>query len=235
MFFQWKGSDLIRTSKAVSTVCYNTPEFLKKKLEELVDSQILAFWCFIEHKPEDDEKKKHIHLYCEPAKILQTEDFKEYFKQPDKKNPFFKPLTCISWRFSKFDDWYLYNLHDKKYLASKGQSRKFHYTKNEMLTSDLDDFDEHIHMIDMLSLTPYDIVADAVANGLNFQQLVSTGRVPIQQIRNFQLAFKALQSTLKRKNKTHTPKTIDNSLIVVNGNTDDDFNIINPVTGEAIY
>lgn len=234
MFFLLKEGDFIRTSKSISTVCYNTPEFLKKKLEELVDAQILAFWVFIQHKPEDDEKKSHIHLYCEPAKILQTEDFKDYFKEPDKKNPLLKPLTCISWRSSKFDDWYLYNLHDTRYLARKGQSRKYHYTKSEMIPSDSDDFDDHIHLIDMLAVTPYDVVIDAVNNGLSFQELVASGRVPIQQIRNFQLAYKALHSNLKRKNKTHTPKNIQ-PLAVVNGCSDEDFNILNSDTGEVIY
>lgn len=233
----------MRTTKPISTVTYNTPAYLRIKLDELVSSKKISFWAFISHKPEDDEKKQHIHLYAEPSKMIQTDDLRDFLKEVDLHNPA-KPLTSISWRGSKFDDWYLYSLHDVRYLASKGQSRKYHYTRDNIITSDLDDLDDHIQRIDMLSLTPYEVVREAVEQGKSFEALVSTGRVPIQQIRNFQLAFEALQSVLKRTHKTHTPAEPDSStltpaepskaLSVRCSTSDDDFVIYDPETGELI-
>lgn len=233
----------MRTTKPISTVTYNTPAYLRIKLDELVAAKKISFWAFISHKPEEDEKKQHIHIYAEPSRMLQTDDLRDFLKEVDPKNPA-KPLTCISWRSSKFDDWYLYSLHDVRYLMSKGQSRKYHYTRDNMTTSDLDDLDDHIQRIDMLSLTPYEIVREAVEQGQSFEALVSTGRIPIQQIRNFQLAFEALNCTLKRTHKTHTPAEFDSvtpipatsskSLTALCGTSDEDFTIIDPETGELI-
>ena len=97
----------MRTSKPFSTITYNSPDFLKKKMNELIISGDVSFWCFIKHKAEIDEKKDHIHLYVVPAVMFQTDCLKLHLQEPDpgKAGQF---LTCISSRSSKtFDDWYL--------------------------------------------------------------------------------------------------------------------------------
>lgn len=228
----------MRTTKPISTITYNSPAFLRVKLDELVKAKKVAFWAFIQHKPEEDEKKLHIHLYIEPAKMLQTEDFKDYLKEPDKEHPD-KPLTCISWKSSKFDDWYEYGIHDERYLASKGQSRQFHYERKDVISSDEDDLDYHISQIDMIKLTPYQVLSDAYKAHKTFGDVVASGAVPIQQIRAYQTAWEVLRTTLTRSTPTHTPKDETtqihpSSLAVREGESDDDFAIIDPETGEVI-
>jgi len=229
----------VRTTKPISTITYNTPAFLRVKLDELVKAKKIAFWAYIQHKPEEDEKKQHIHLYCEPAKMLQTEDFKDFFKEQDKKHPD-KPLTCISWQSSKFDDWYMYGIHDERYLASKGQARKYHYERKDVISSDDDDLDHHISEIDMIKLTPYQVLADAYKAGQTFAQVVTSGKVPIQQINAYQKAWKVLSFALKRAHPTHTPKEEEaqkqpSAFVVQEGENDEDFAILDPDTGEMIY
>lgn len=228
----------MRTTKPISTITYNSPAFLRVKLDELVKAQKIAFWAFIQHKPEEDEKKSHIHLYCEPAKIVQTEEFKEFFKEPDKEHPY-KPLTCISWQSSKFDDWYEYSIHDERYLASKGQSRHFHYEQKDVISSDEDDLEFHISQIDMIKLTPYQVLSDAFKAHKTFADVISSGAVPIQQIRAYQTAWEVLKTTLTRTSPTHTPKETKaqkelSALVVQESENDDDFAIIDPETGEVI-
>lgn len=50
----------MRTSKPISTISYNTLPFLKEKLDDLVNNQVLEFYFFIWHHAEDDEAGKKI-------------------------------------------------------------------------------------------------------------------------------------------------------------------------------
>ena len=106
----------MRTSKPISTISYNSEEFLKEKLETWINAHIIQSYMYIKHKGEDGDKD-HIHLRIEPNKKLDpmnlTEQLKEY-KIGDKK-----PLGCRPWRQSKEEDWILYAVHDKQYLDIK--------------------------------------------------------------------------------------------------------------------
>lgn len=194
----------MRTTKPVSTISYNSPAFLKLKLEELTASKKVSFWAFIEHNPEPDEakdeagKKKHIHLYIEPAKMLQTEDLKGFFAEPDPEKPD-KPKSCIFFNSSKFGDWYLYGLHDKAYLAYKHQSRVHHYKAEQMVTSDADEMNARVQQIDMMDITPYMKIMESISQGLTWDEFVSSARVPLPMLGAYRIAFDALlTSTLNR-------------------------------------
>lgn len=166
----------MKTSRAIATISFNTPEFLKLKLTELTQAKKISFWFFAYHKPEDDEggKKYHNHVYIFPSKMLQTDELKDEFIEYDPKNPE-KPLGCISFKFSKFADAYLYFIHDKKYLAMKGQSRKYHYSHEDLITSDDDDLLAQARSIDMLSLSPYSDILDAQHQGFTFSEYFRRG------------------------------------------------------------
>lgn len=185
----------MRTTKPIATISFNTPEFLRLKLEELQKAGRLSFWCFIVHKPEDDEggKKEHIHLYCEPSKMLQTDDLKAALLEFDPSMPD-KPKGTISWHSSKFDPWYLYALHDRRYLASKGQSRRFHYQHSDILTSDAEDLLFKARSIDLISISPYADMLDAQANGISWAEYFSRGTVPLPQVALFERAWYLLSS-----------------------------------------
>lgn len=193
----------MKTSKPISTISFNSPEHLEKTCKELVRSKIISYWVFIEHKPEGkkDEagEKFHNHLYLEPSKLLQTDDLKEIFNEYDPKNPE-KPRTVISWQSSKFDHWYLYALHDKGYLASKGQSRKFSYSHEDLRTSDEDDLLARSRMIDFVGLSPYRSMMDAISNGLTFPEYFRRGTVPLNQVHQMEKAWNLLTAETTERN-----------------------------------
>jgi len=125
----------VKTTKPLSTISYNTFNFLLGVLDRLVSNDILSFYAFIHHDAEEDENKDHFHVYMEMAKAVDTIWLRKQFNEPDPNNPK-DPLGVLPFNKSKFCDWYWYGLHDKSYLLSKGQSRKFHYEATEVITDD---------------------------------------------------------------------------------------------------
>lgn len=180
----------MRTTKPIATISFNTPAYLAQKLEELRKAKILSFWAFMPHKPEDDEagRKEHCHVYVEPSKMLQTDDLREALKEYDPEKPD-KPRGCLTWVSSKFDPWYLYALHDRRYLASKGQSRKYHYTHEEFVTSDEDDLLCKARSIDLVALSPYADMEDAQRHGITWAEYFARGTVPLPQVALFERAW----------------------------------------------
>ena len=172
----------MKTSKSISTVSYNTPAFLVQKLEELRKAHYVSFWFAIYHKPEADEKGKyHFHVYIEPARLLQTMDLEEEFvefvpgeKLPRKVRPF---------HLSKVEDAFLYWLHDERYLAIKGESRQYHYSIDEMLTSDNDELDEVSRLANKWFAEQYgkvDYVREKISEGLTNEEIVVALGMPVQ-------------------------------------------------------
>ena len=180
----------MRTTKPIATISFNTFYYLRLKLDELKKAKIISVYHFIEHLPEDDEagKKPHIHLYIEPSKLIQTDDLAEHFLEFDAGKPN-KPRRCLLFRTSNFGDWYMYAIHDKAYLAAKGQSRRYHYDYDDIVTSDPDELYRSVKEIDLSHLTPLREIMQAVESGLSFSEYLKKGRVPIQQIHAYQKAF----------------------------------------------
>lgn len=120
------------TAKPISTISYNTEEFLILKLNELYESHIIQAYQYICHKGEDGDKD-HIHLRIEPNKRIDpmdlTEELTEYVLGEDK------PRVVRTWRPSKEEDWILYAVHDKDYLRLKYKSGE----KGEKLAYDWKD------------------------------------------------------------------------------------------------
>jgi hypothetical protein len=183
----------VRTTKPIATISFNTPAYLELKLNELLKAGRVSFWAFIEHKPEDDEggKKAHCHVYIEPSKMLQTDDIKSELKEYDPEHPEL-PRGCITFKSSKFDPWYLYSLHDKRYLASKGQSRRYHYLHEDIRTSDPDDLLYKARSIDLVSLSPYADMEDAQRQGFTWAEYFSRGTIPLPQVALFERAWNLL-------------------------------------------
>lgn len=197
----------MKTSKPFSTISYNTPEFLTRKLGDLYDRGLIGFYAFIEHYPEEDEKKKHIHLLIIPDGQTDTKTFSDLLVEIDLTHPD-KPLKCLPWQSSKFGDWYLYTCHDTTYLASKGQKRKYHYDFNDFKTPEEDYLLELVHTIDRSRLKGIEVVKNAVDNNIPFSTLVSNGQIPIQQINQYEKTYDLIsskQSLFRDDRLTHTP------------------------------
>ena len=104
------------TQKPISTISYNSEEFLKEKLEEWLEAHIIQSYMYVCHKGEDGDKD-HIHLRIDPNKRIDpmelTEELKEYVIGERK------PRGVRPWRPSLEEDWILYAVHDEEYLKIK--------------------------------------------------------------------------------------------------------------------
>jgi hypothetical protein len=65
------------------------------KLNEMIADALLDFWAYIEHLPEQDEKKRHKHLYLVPSKLIDTAVFQKRLQEIDTTDLLAKPLGCI--------------------------------------------------------------------------------------------------------------------------------------------
>lgn len=197
----------MRTTKPISTISYNSPAFLEQKLNELLKAKRISFWAFIPHHGEDDEagKKDHIHVHLVPSKMLQTDDLKDELKEFDPTHPT-KPLGCMTFVSSKWDDWYLYGLHDRRYLAMKGQTRRHTYKHESFRTSDEDELLCKARQIDMIALSPYADMEDAIDNGITWSEYFRRGTIPITQLHAWQTAWELLagpQRTFRAGRESH--------------------------------
>lgn len=104
------------TQKPIATISYNSESFLREKLEAWLSAHIIQAYQYICHKGEDGDKD-HIHLRIEPNKKLDPMDLQESLREYVMDNE--KPLGVRPFRPSKEEDWFLYAVHDKEYLAIK--------------------------------------------------------------------------------------------------------------------
>ena len=187
----------MKTSKPVSTISYNTADFLYLKLKELRKNKVFEFWAFIEHNPEPDEimdeagKKKHFHVFAIPAKMIQTEDIREEFVEPDFE--FGKPRKTLMWVKSNFTDWYFYAIHDQAYLAKKHQRRVEHYSHSEIMASDPED----LNLLATKAIEEYDLgayvkVAQYIKQGATFAEMAVQENLPVTQLYAWQNAWDML-------------------------------------------
>jgi hypothetical protein len=199
----------MRTSKPFSMISYNTKEFLIEKLNELRQVGLIQFWAFIEHLPEDDEKKAHKHMYIIPAKLIDTQRIEKALQEIDLNDLTAKPLGAIFPQSSKFDDWYLYSLHDRKYLAFKGQKRKYHYNDNAFIVSCQDTFQELKNLIDYTKINRLNLIIEKAENGEGLADIIKTCNIPLQLIGQVKQLYNIIIShvDLYRNNReTHSPR-----------------------------
>lgn len=198
----------MKTSKPFSTISYNTVDYLRLKLDELVDRRKIDFYAFVDHYPEEDEKKAHKHLLIVPNGRIDTDQVLDYLIEIDPSKPD-KPLKCMRPQSSKFADWYLYAVHDSSYLASKGQARKYHYQQSDIVCSDTDYLVEQIHTIDFSKLNRFNELRSAARSGTPFYNLLMNGFIPVQQVYAYKQAYDimSLGDTTERNGKQgHEPK-----------------------------
>lgn len=181
------------TTKPFATVSYNTEAFLLDLLKSLTSSHKIEFWAFVHHMPEDDEggRKEHIHLYIEPSKRIDTAVLRDEFKELDVTRPQ-DPLSCLPFRSSKFQDWYMYACHDREYLAQKAEKRRYHYKREDFKVSDEDAFNYLIKTIDLSELSPVRRLKQFRDSGMTFNQAVSQGLVPLPQLSNYKKVWDIL-------------------------------------------
>ena len=183
---------------------------MRLKLDELVTRRKIDFYAFIEHFPESDEKKKHKHVFIVPNGRIDTDQVLDYLVELDPQKPD-KPFRCQPPTSSKFGDWYLYGLHDARYLALKQPARKYHYEQSDIVSSDSDYLVELVHAIDLSKIRRIDTLVSAVREGVSFYDLLSSGYIPVQQVYAYKQTYDilALGATTERNGKQGHEEKID--------------------------
>lgn len=181
----------MKTILPQSTISYNSEEFLRETLNRLVKNGILGFWCFIKHNPEDDEKKAHIHLYMEPVNKVDTAECPKLFWEPDRYGQILKTMT---WRTTKsWPDWLWYSIHDKSYLAMKGENRKYHYSVEDIIASD---YDELLYRINEAPRpqSKFDLILEMSARGYSALSIARALNTDIRFLSNTLKGIQAIQT-----------------------------------------
>lgn len=133
----------MRTNKPISTVSYNTDDFLQYNLNRLLQAHKIEYWCYVRHLGEtaDDgsREKDHKHVYIIPNGRIDTMDISDMMLEVDKSDVTKKPLRCMDFRHSKEDEWFLYNSHDPDYLKTKYLVREYTYKLSDFVSSDDDE------------------------------------------------------------------------------------------------
>lgn len=173
----------MKTTKAISTISYNTTAFLHGTLKRLVSEGILTFWVFIQHQPEEDETKEHFHVFMKPNKAVDTLWLQNQFIEQVAGEKL--PRKCLPIDPSKFADWYWYGLHDATYLAGKGMSRKRHYDGSEMVASDSDYLTELVR-INPCPETEMVKVLKLIRQGCSVVEIALALKVPMARFSAFQ-------------------------------------------------
>lgn len=131
----------MKTRCAISTISYNSKEFLINVLNDLYNRMVISRWYFMYHFKEEDESKDHIHLWIMPNGTLNTMVLDKEFFEYDGIHE--KPLRCRDWHSSDLDNWILYTMHHKEYLwIEKHQTRKYHYSYDDFIVSSDIDFED---------------------------------------------------------------------------------------------
>lgn len=196
----------MRTSKPIATISYNTQEYLFYKLEELIKSHKISDYMFINHFAEEDERKNHIHLWIKPNTLIDTMDLQKHFIENNSED-ITKPLKCIDFRVSNIDDWILYGLHLEPYLASKGETRQYHYIKDDIIYHDEDTFeDSYNHALRGSEWAKNNQILQQLNEGqINPTNLIMTGILPLNmasQINSY-LYMKTHYGTERGGRKNH--------------------------------
>lgn len=202
------GRLTLRTTKPFSTISYNTPSFLQAKLEQLVLKRAISFYSFVYHYAEKDERKDHIHLFIIPNGQCQTDAISDLLQEMDLTDPTKPPLGVMPWQSSKFPDWYFYVSHDTAYLASKGQTREYHYSNDDFVTSSEDYFLELTHTVDRSIYAKTAEFVRKAQEGKPLLEMLKNGEIPAPQFNQWASIYSYVNgNTVFRSDRvTHSPK-----------------------------
>lgn len=122
----------MRTTKPISTICYLSRDKLIEHLKWYSDKEWLLYYAFVQHQPEKNENKEHIHLVIVPNGTIDTDAdwFKHVFTHEDNGQ-----RATMLWNSSKLADWILYGIHDPTYLRKKGLKKLYHYAFEDIVTN----------------------------------------------------------------------------------------------------
>lgn len=198
----------METNLPISTISYNTLPFLNSTLQELVNTEKIEWYNIAPHKGEPDEQnddhKDHAHVLIYPHKKIDTVQLRKLFVEHDPTNE--KPLGCLPFKKSKtFADWYLYALHDPVYLATKGQSRTYTYTKEDIITSDADYLEYQIREMKPSEYNRYIELKQYQDKGYSFPEFIMAKNIPVSQVYGYREVWYMLEKYEYYTNRNGRP------------------------------
>lgn len=185
----------MQTSKLISTISYNSPEYLEGTLRRLVDSGLVEYSHWILHQPEDDETKAHFHVILQPNRRIDSEALRREFREI---LPGSDPLGCLPFHNSKMHDWILYGAHDVAYLMKQCQTRKHHYSREDFQTTEPDLFADDWNEAHRAENSTMRLLEEMAKTGKQWEDVVTY--VPINQLFQYREVFYALLSRYTSRN-----------------------------------
>lgn len=172
------------TPNPFSFISYNSSDFLRNVLQNSVECGDFSRCACWYHESVGSEKN-HFHCWIEPNKKIDTTTLQPRFNEIDEEGSpqsiAIKPKCS-----SKFNDAYLYGIHDRDYLDSKGKVREL-----VNIVSDkhiyIGDFNVDIQEAEIYKfksvLTPYQRLKSLVYQGLSLEDVYIRLRTPFAQMR----------------------------------------------------
>lgn len=170
----------MQTTKLISTVSYNTPDYLSGRLRSLVSQGIIEYAHWIWHQPEEDEKKIHAHVILQPNRRLDTSALRNQFTELVVGED--KPRGVLPFKPSKMRDWILYAVHDPIYLTTKNQSRKTTYKNTDILTTEPDLLKDDWRDAHEGDDTRMRQVIELSERGIDWMDILKSGLIPVNQL-----------------------------------------------------
>lgn len=189
------------SKQPLSTISYNTDEFLKLRLEQLKAKDMISHYMYIHHKGETDPndpdeipEKDHVHLIVFPLKSLDMIALRKKFEEPDPTND--KPLGVRPFHITKENrvvDWELYAIHDPRYLRGKGLKRDYHYSHKDIITDDVDFLGRLIRDIKG-RISDLELLLDYVEQGATWDEVARDLFITIRELKRFKETYIDIQN-----------------------------------------
>lgn len=168
------------TKKPLSSISFNSADFLKYNLDELYKNNCISLYCYIRHYPEEDTKKQHYHLFLQPVKPIDPLALRKLFIEPNENGD----LGCLPLMPSKFYDWLLYSLHHPLYLLHKGLYRINHYPLTDIVSSEpyycLEQF--YHDALEQYETSRIKTIISMIKEGYKYNDILESGIIPPSQI-----------------------------------------------------
>ena len=163
------------TAKSLSTISYNSYNFLVDTLNCLFDSGKIEDFRVMFHKGEDGDKD-HAHVWLSPNRRLDTVELRKVFNEVDPSHD--KPLGVLPFRKSSDLDWLLYALHDPVYLESHHSDNdgdgKLLYSLDEMITPFPEQLQRDFVRAQSIRKTKNQQIIDCFDKGFSFASAVAS-------------------------------------------------------------
>lgn len=181
------------SSQPLTTVSYNTDEYLKSTLQFLIDEKIISDYMYINHFGEGSAKD-HKHLLVIPTKSIDINKLRSTFEEPDPTSEI--PLGVMPWQTtqpSNFKDWLQYVLHDEDYLNQKGLTRIYHYKKQDVITNN-DELLERIYTELKQRISEIEVMLGYIQQGFEWYHVAKKLRISTSHMKTFKDTYMMLKS-----------------------------------------